>query len=109
MTCRYDLTDQSYRDAFAAFEEAVGKATGQVAFANICRCTQGNISQLLKAKSLLPERYVLRVEAATAVPRFRLRPDVYPPSDYANVAWISPVATTVACDQRAILQQDAAL
>jgi DNA-binding transcriptional regulator YdaS (Cro superfamily) len=78
MTSRYDLSQEAYERAFAAFQGAVAKAEGQTAFANICRCTQGNISQLLRNRSLLPERLVLRAEAGTGIPRHHLRPDIYP-------------------------------
>lgn len=75
---RYDLSQEAYEHAFAAFQAAVAKAEGQTAFANICRCTQGNISQLLRNRSLLPERLVLRAEAGTGIARHDLRPDIYP-------------------------------
>lgn len=102
MTSRYDLTNEEYSSAFAAFEEAVAAAPGQTAFANFCRCTQGNISQLLRAKSLLPERYVLKAEAATGVSKHRLRPDIYPPSHDDDV---SGVAGHVACDRAPVLHR----
>lgn len=75
---RHNLTDEQLEAAIAAFHEAIAKAPGQTAFANICRCTQGNISQLVTNRSPLPERFVLKVEAGTGVPRHRLRPDIYP-------------------------------
>ena len=78
MTSRYDLTVEAYATAFSAFQAAVAKAPGQTAFANMCRCTQGNISQLLRNRSLLPERFVLKAEAGTGIPRYHLRPDIYP-------------------------------
>ncbi|MFC3581104.1 transcriptional regulator [Sphingomonas hylomeconis] len=114
MTTRYDISDTAYEAAYAAFKQAVALAPGQIAFANICRCTQGNISQLLRAGSLLPERFVIKVEAATGVPRHELRPDIYPieqphlpvPNDDRSV--ISPRAVTVACDRQPISQPGAA-
>ncbi|AOH83636.1 hypothetical protein AWL63_06265 [Sphingomonas panacis] len=104
MTSRYDLSSEEYSSAFKAFEEAVAAAPGQTAFANVCRCTQGNISQLLRAKSLLPERYVLKAEAATGVSRFRLRPDIYP-RDHASD--LSAGTKRVACDRTPILDRAA--
>lgn len=65
-------------DPHRAFKEAVAKAGGQTAFAAICGCTQGNIWQLLKKKSLLPAQYVLKAESGTGISRHDLRPDLYP-------------------------------
>jgi DNA-binding transcriptional regulator YdaS (Cro superfamily) len=62
-----------------AFHNAISKAGGQVAFAKICGCTQGNIWQLKQKRSLLPAQYVLAVEAAElGFDRHDLRPDIYP-------------------------------
>ena len=111
MTRRYDLEAHEFEDAFRAFEEAVAKAPGQVAFANICRCTQGNISQLMSARSLLPERHVIKVEAATGISRHRLRPDIYPPeypsqpSLRGDVSSVAPGGPVVACDRTAPLHR----
>lgn len=100
---RYDLSPEQFEAAYAAFQDAVAKAPGQIAFANVCRCTQGNISQLLAKRSLLPERHVLKVEAATGVARHLLRPDIYP---------VAPDVTgadqSVVCDRKAVLQRSAA-
>ncbi len=78
MANRYELSDSAYEAAFTAFQAAIARASGQTAFANICKCSQGNISQLLRKRSLLPERLVLRAEAGTGIPRQHLRPDIYP-------------------------------
>lgn len=62
-----------------AFHAAIVKAGGQVKFAKICGCTQGNIWQLKKNESPLPPQYVLDVEAADiGFSRHDLRPDIYP-------------------------------
>jgi len=71
--------------AFDAFKRAVSLAKGQIRLAEICGCTQSNISQLLRRRSRLPGQFVLRTEAATGVPRHELRPDLYPP-ETADVA-----------------------
>ncbi|QDC38387.1 YdaS family helix-turn-helix protein [Sphingobium fuliginis] len=71
-------TQPWYQEARAAFLSAVRIAKGQVPFAKICHCTQGNVSQLIRRGSLLPGRFVLNVEAATGVSRHLLRPDIYP-------------------------------
>lgn len=115
MTNRYDLDDATYTAAFAAFQAAVAKAPGQTAFANICRCTQGNISQLLSKAALLPERFVLKVEAATGIPRNRLRPDIYPadlssPSLLVDDASgsVGPSGRTVDFDRATLLKRASA-
>jgi len=111
MTSRYDLSEEQFEAAFAAFRAAVAKAPGQTAFANICRCTQGNISQLLANKSLLPERFVLKVEAGTGVRREALRPDIYPSVDHgsasASVVSVEAHAPGVAFDQAAEMKRAA--
>jgi DNA-binding transcriptional regulator YdaS (Cro superfamily) len=63
-----------------ALNKAVEKAGGQGKLARICGCTQGAIWQMLnKAEPKLSAEFVLKVEAATGVPRWELRPDIYPP------------------------------
>jgi DNA-binding transcriptional regulator YdaS (Cro superfamily) len=57
--------------------ELVRLAGGQSALADRLGCTQGNISQLLKRNSPLPARFVLAAETALAVPRERIRPDLF--------------------------------
>jgi DNA-binding transcriptional regulator YdaS (Cro superfamily) len=98
MSSRYDLSEQQFELAFEAFRSAVAKASGQTGLANICRCTQGHISQLLANRSLLPERFVLKVEAATGITREELRPDIYPPANQP-AAHLRVSAPTVAFDQ----------
>lgn len=65
------------------FHEAVKKAGGQVKFAELCGCTQGNISQLMRKGSVLPAQYVLVIERAGLADRHALRPDLYPREDKA--------------------------
>ena len=103
MSSRYDLDDATYDAAFAAFKAAIARAPGQTAFANICRCTQGNISQLVRNGSLLPERFVLKVETATGIPKEHLRPDIYPTGGF-----LPSREPHVACDRPAFSQRGAA-
>lgn len=107
MSNRYGLTDERYAAAIAAFHAAVARAPGQVAFANICRCTQGNISLLLSRGSLLPVRHVLRVEAATGISRVDLRPDIYGTSIADLEPEVASRRTAVACDRRTVSQRSA--
>lgn len=110
MSRRYDLTESTYDAAFTAFKAAVARAPGQTAFANICRCTQGNISQLIRNRSLLPERFVLKVEAATGIPKEHLRPDIYPagPSAPLSDGSVNSGGPVVACDRPVFSQRGAA-
>ena len=105
MTSRYDLDEAAYVTAFSAFQAAVAKAPGQTAFANMCRCTQGNISQLLRNGSLLPERFVLKAEAGTGIPRHHLRPDIYPSEPTLDA--VADQTSDIACDRRAVSHQSA--
>jgi len=73
-----DETIPSWHDeAREAFLEALRITGSQCALAQICPCTQGNISQLVRRGSLLPAHFALNVEAATGVSRHRLRPDIF--------------------------------
>ena len=58
--------------------EAITELGSQGRLAAVCGCTPGNIWQLVKRRRPLPAEYVLRVEAATSVTRYDLRPDLYP-------------------------------
>lgn len=63
-----------------ALDEARRLAGSQQGLADICGCTQGNISHMmLRADRRLSHQYVLAVEAALGIPRWVLRPDIYPP------------------------------
>ncbi|WP_366520816.1 YdaS family helix-turn-helix protein [Sphingomonas sp.] len=103
MSSRYDLSEQEFEQAFEAFKRAVAAASGQTGLANICRCTQGNISQLLANKSLLPERFVLKVEAATGISREELRPDIYPPASHPT-AYLAVRSPSVAFGTSPVLK-----
>lgn len=76
-----ELTESQHHDAFAAFERAVAAAGSQSELARQVGCTPANIGQLLRSKSLLSGRFVLKAEAATGISRHELRPDLYPLED----------------------------
>lgn len=66
----------SPRDALIA---AIDQAGGQTGLARICGCTQGAVWQMLnKGDAQLSHKFVLKVEEATGVSRYDLRPDLYP-------------------------------
>lgn len=61
-----------------AFADAVKAAGGQAPFARGVGCTAGNINQLMKKGSPLPDKYVLTAERLYGVSKHLLRPDLYP-------------------------------
>lgn len=65
-------------DPKEALERAITTAGSQTALAHICGCTQGAVWQMLNKAGKLSVQYVLKVEAATGVPKHELRPDIYP-------------------------------
>lgn len=63
-----------------AFARAVAAAKGQLPLARAIGTSQSNVWEWLnRSKRGVPAEWVLRVEAATQVPRHLLRPDLYPP------------------------------
>ena len=65
---------------FEALTAAVQRAGSQSALARICGVSQTAVWKWLQSGKRLPAEYVLKVEAATLVPRHFLRPDIYPVS-----------------------------
>jgi DNA-binding transcriptional regulator YdaS (Cro superfamily) len=57
---------------------AVNRMNGQSATARLCEVRQSTVWEWLNRSKLLPAEHVLKVEAATNVPRWLLRPDIYP-------------------------------
>jgi len=64
---------------FDALNAAVEKLGGQSATARLCEVTQGAVWRWLNVNHQLPAEMVLRVAAATGIPKEWLRPDIYPP------------------------------
>lgn len=60
-----------------AFAEAVESVGGQGATGRLVGVTQGAIWQRLKAKKPAAVGWVLKLEAATGIPKEQLRPDIY--------------------------------
>ncbi|WP_200911269.1 transcriptional regulator [Sphingomonas sp. Leaf62] len=61
-----------------ALRSAVDAAGSQSAMARIVGCSPQAVSKWVNRGKVCPAEYVLKVEAATGVSRFDLRPDVYP-------------------------------
>ena len=75
----YEGMDGEQEIATAALKAALTAAGSQSALARICGCTQGAVWQMLNRPApRLSVDYVLKVEAALAIPRHMLRPDIYP-------------------------------
>ena len=60
-----------------ALRRAVRLAGGQIPFARLIGRSQSGISKQLKEGRPLQAEFVLKVEDATGVSRFALRPDIY--------------------------------
>lgn len=63
---------------FEALEQALQIAGSQSELARICGVQQPTVWKWLQSSKRIPAEHVLRVEAATRVPRHHLRPDIYP-------------------------------
>ncbi|MGU3403391.1 YdaS family helix-turn-helix protein [Methylobacterium brachiatum] len=67
-----------------AFARAIAAAKGQAPLARAIGTSQSNVWEWLnRSPRGVPAEWVLRVEAATEVPRHILRPDLYPPPSIA--------------------------
>jgi len=64
----------------AALQEAVKRAGGLVALGRL----MGIPYQAVQKWKRTPPTRVLELERLTKVPRYRLRPDLYPPAEYDN-------------------------
>ena len=62
-----------------ALQEAIAIAGGQGPFGRLIGKAQQTVSYFITSGKGLPAELVLLVEKDTGVPRWRLRPDIYPP------------------------------
>jgi DNA-binding transcriptional regulator YdaS (Cro superfamily) len=69
-----------------ALRRAVELAGGQSALARLIGRSQQAISDRVGGDQSLWAEDVLKVELETGVPRWQLRPDLYPPEEYALLA-----------------------
>ena len=67
-----------------ALRRAIQIVGSQSAFARLIGVTQQSVSKGLAAGRVLAADHVRTVEAATGVPRWELRPDLYPPEEYSQ-------------------------
>lgn len=75
---------------------ALDLAGSQTALAKICGVGQPAIWKMIHSSKRLGAEYVLKVEAATGVPRWQLRPDIYP-RDLAPVPVLAVGEETPLC------------
>lgn len=78
-------------------ERAVKAVGSQTLLAKVLGCTPQNVQQMC-ATGKVPGKHVLRIEAASGVPRSELNPDLYPvelPTLNANLRQIRSIHQTV--------------
>lgn len=95
----------------AALEAAASILGGQSALARLCRRSQPTVWKWLHTARQLPAEHVLAVEAATGVPRYLLRPDLYPvdlPASPARWFGVAAQARGVSDQTTALLSRSAA-
>jgi len=73
----------------SALAEAVRTAGSQSAFGRLVGKRQSTVREWLMA-GRLPAEHVLAAEAATGIPKERLRPDIYPVDDMPNQSDLEP-------------------
>jgi Uma2 family endonuclease/DNA-binding transcriptional regulator YdaS (Cro superfamily) len=66
-----------------ALRKAIANAGSQTALAAKIGKTQGHVSKWLE-RDALPAEMVLAVEKATGIPRYELRPDIYPDENFVS-------------------------
>lgn len=64
-----------------SLKEAVEKAGGQTALATLINVRQSYVWNWLNRNKKTPADQVIKIEKATGVPRYLLRPDIYPRED----------------------------
>lgn len=69
-------------DLDSPLAKAVRTAGSQVAFGALIGKRQSTVQEWLARNRDLPAEYVLRIEAALGIPRYELRPDIYPPEEH---------------------------
>lgn len=70
-------------DSDSALAAAVRKAGSQSAFGRLIGKRQSVVNDWLREDRPLPAEYVRQVEQELGISRHELRPDIYPPEEYA--------------------------
>lgn len=65
------------------FQKAIKNAGGQANFADFL--ADGTVQSTVSKWDELPPEHVLKTEKRYGVPRYELRPDIYPPEEFKNV------------------------
>lgn len=69
-----------------ALKKAIKASGSQTALAKALNVTQAHIWNWLNRDSQVTAEYVLPIERLTGVPRYELRPDIYPPEEYKKAS-----------------------
>lgn len=77
-------------EALCAAAEIAG---GQTGLAKVCGCSQPAVWKMLRQSKQLSTEFVLTVERETGVPKYYLRPDIYPVPPNAK---LEPLADIIA-------------
>jgi len=67
-------------------ERAVQRAGGQTALAKALNKKQAHIWGWINRDKKVPAEQVIPIEKITGVPRYELRPDIYPPEEYKKAS-----------------------
>lgn len=70
--------------------QAVRLARSQSGFGRLIGKRQSVINDWLREERPLPAEHVLTVERELGIPRWQLRPDIYPPEEYAPSSGARP-------------------
>jgi len=75
---------ETARTPESALKAAIEIVGSQAKMARLCGISQPAVWRWVKGGKVLPSDHVRTVEAATGVPRWELRPDLYPPEEYSQ-------------------------
>lgn len=69
-----------------ALIKAIEIAGGQTNLARLINKTQAHISVWVNRDKRVAAEYAIKIEKFTGVPRYELRPDIYPPEEYKQAS-----------------------
>lgn len=90
---------------YEALQLAVQRAGGQTATARFCGVSQNTVWKWLQSSKRLPAEHVLVVERETGVPRWMLRPDIYPRDLPPAPEGLGEEGSDCSCNRSDILQR----